>query len=43
MSGRTLAFCIILFVAAGTTLVYYRYFVAAKQVHQLELNEPPAP
>lgn len=43
MSGRTFAFCLILFFAAGTALVCYRYFLAAKQVHQLELNEPPPP
>ena len=43
MSGRTLAFWLILFFAAGTALVFYRYFIAAKQVHQLELNEPAGP
>jgi hypothetical protein len=43
MSGRTLAFCIILVIAAGTALVFYRYFIAAKQVHELELNEPRGP
>jgi hypothetical protein len=43
MSRRNLALCIILFLAFGTALVFYRYFIAAEQVHQLELHEPPGP
>jgi hypothetical protein len=43
MSRRNSAFLIILFFAFGTALVFYRYFMAAEQVHQLELHEPPSP
>src|SRR4029078_12325357 len=43
MSRRNSAFLIILFFAFGTALVFYRYFIAAEQVHQLELHEPPSP
>jgi len=43
MSRRNSAFLIILFFAFGTPLVFYRYFIAAEAVHQLELHEPPSP
>jgi hypothetical protein len=43
MSRRNLALCIILFLAFGTALVFYRYFLAAEQVHQMEMHEPPSP
>jgi hypothetical protein len=43
MSWRTTALLIILFLALGTALVFYRYFIAAEQVHQREMHEPPGP
>ena len=43
MSRCNLALCIILFLAFGAALVFYRYFRAAEQVHQMEMHEPPGP
>ena len=43
MRRRNVAFLIILFFAFGTALVFYRYFIAAEQVHQMEMHEPPGP
>jgi len=43
MRRRNTAFLIILILAAGTALVFYRYFIAAEQVHQMEMHEPPGP